>query len=162
MSVNKVILVGRLGNDPEMRATQSGNPVANFNIATSEYRTDQSGQRQEKTEWHKIVVFGRQAETCKQYLSKGRQVYLEGKIQTRQWTDQQGQTRYSTEIVAREVTFLGERGGAGASQGGGGGGWNQQAPAPAAPTPAAPAPAAPAPFGHTGGGGGFNDDDIPF
>jgi len=162
MSVNKVILVGRLGNDPEMRATQSGNPVANFNIATSEYRTDQSGQRQEKTEWHKIVVFGRQAETCKQYLSKGRQVYLEGKIQTRQWTDQQGQTRYSTEIVAREVTFLGERGGAGASQGGGGGGWNQQAPAPAAPAPAAPAPAAPAPFGHTGGGGGFNDDDIPF
>ena len=160
MSVNKVILVGRLGNDPEMRATQSGSPVANFNIATSEYRTDQSGQRQEKTEWHKIVVFGRQAETCKQYLGKGRQVYIEGKIQTRQWTDQQGQTRYSTEIVAREVTFLGDRGNAGTGASSGGGGWGQQQPAQA---PAAPAPAAPAPFGQTsGGGGGFNDDDIPF
>ena len=160
MSVNKVILVGRLGNDPEMRATQSGNPVANFNIATSEFRTDQSGQRQENTEWHRIVVFGRQAETCKQYLSKGRQVYVEGRLQTRQWTDQQGQNRSTTEIVARDVKFLGERGGASTgAPAGGGGGWNQQAPA-----PAAPAPAAPAPFGATGGGsgGGFNDDDIPF
>ena len=160
MSVNKVILVGRLGSDPEMKSTQSGSAVANLRIATSEYRTDQQGNRQEQTEWHRVVAFGKTAELCGKYLSKGRQVYLEGKIQTRQWTDQQGQTRYTTEVIAREVTFLGERtGNAGASPGGytqNQGGWGQSAPA----SPAAPAPFDSGPLG--GGGGGFNDDDIPF
>lgn len=166
MSVNKAILVGNLGSDPEIRYTQSGKPVVNFTIATSENWTDQQGQKQEKTEWHKIVVFGRQAENCKQYLSKGRKVYIEGKIQTEQWTDQQGQKRYTTKINAREVQFLSDRNSSGASApsgGGGGGGWNQNQNqnqnAPQA-APAAPAPFPPAQGG--GGGGGFNDDDIPF
>jgi single-strand DNA-binding protein len=109
MSVNKAILIGRLGSDPEVRHTQSGQAVANFNIATSENWTDKSGQRQEKTEWHRIVAWGRTAELCNQYLKKGRQVFIEGKLQTREWTDQSGQTRRTTEIKADNVTFLGGR-----------------------------------------------------
>ena len=146
MSVNKVILIGRLGSDPEVRYTQSGSPVANFTLATSDGWTDQQGQKQEKTEWHKVVVFGRQAETCKQYLSKGRQVYLEGKLETSQWTDQQGQNRYTTKVNARDVRFLGSRDNAGSSAGGGqsNDGSSQDAPAPAQgggwSQPAAPAP----------------------
>lgn len=104
--VNKVILVGRLGGDPEIRYTQSGAGVANFNIATSESWTDKEGQKQEKTEWHRIVVWGKMAETCAQYLSKGRQVFVEGRLQTRQWDDKDGNKRYTTEVIANTVQFL--------------------------------------------------------
>ena len=93
MSVNKVILVGRLGQDPEVKYTPSGAAVANFSVATNESWVDRSGQKQERTEWHRVVVWGKQAENCGQYLGKGRQVYLEGRLQTRQWQDQQGQSR---------------------------------------------------------------------
>ena len=109
-SVNKVILIGNLGRDPEIRYTQGGEPIANFSLATTEKWTDKSGQKQEATEWHRVVVWGKQAEICGQYLTKGRQVYIEGSIRTRQWQDQQGQKRYTTEIVARNVQMLGGRG----------------------------------------------------
>lgn len=104
--VNKVILVGRLGNDPEIRYTQQGVAVTNFNIATSENWVDKGGQKQERTEWHRIVVWGKMAEICSQYLGKGRQVYVEGRLQTRQWEDKDGQKRYTTEVVAATVQFL--------------------------------------------------------
>ena len=121
MSVNKVILVGRLGADPELKTLSSGQSVANFNIATSENWVDRDGQKQERTEWHRIVVWGKLAEVCRQHLGKGRQVYIDGKLQTRTWEDQQGQKRYTTEIVASTVQFLGapnERGmGASTGQG---------------------------------------------
>ncbi len=116
MSVNIAIVVGNLGKDPEVRFTQSGRAVANFPIATSESWTGQDGSPQERTEWHNIVVWGKQAESCGQYLSKGRQVFVQGRIQTRKWTDQNGQDRYTTEIVAQRVQFLGGGGGARASQ----------------------------------------------
>lgn len=112
MSVNKVILVGRLGQNPEVRYTPSGAAVANFSVATNETWTDKSGQKQERTEWHKVVVWGKLAELCGQYLQKGRQAYVEGRLQTRQWQDKDGQTKYTTEIQAQTVQFLG--GGAGA------------------------------------------------
>ena len=108
--VNKVILVGNLGANPELRYTQGQQAVANLRIATTEKWTDKSGQKQEATEWHRVVVWGRQAEICGQYLTKGRQVYIEGRIRTRQWQDQQGQKRYTTEIVAQNVQMLGGRG----------------------------------------------------
>jgi single-strand DNA-binding protein len=107
MSVNKVILVGRLGQNPEVRYTPSGAAVANFSVATNESWTDKSGQKQERTEWHKVVVWGKLAELCSQYLTKGRQCYLEGRLQTRQWQDKDGQTKYTTEIQAQTVQFLG-------------------------------------------------------
>jgi single-strand DNA-binding protein len=107
MSVNKVILVGRLGQNPEVRYTPAGAAVANFSIATSESWMDKSGQKQEKTEWHRIVVWGKTAENCNQYLSKGRQIYVEGRLPTRQWQDKDGQTKYTTEIQAQTVQFLG-------------------------------------------------------
>lgn len=106
-SVNKVIIIGNLGNDPEKRVTGSGQVVVNFNLATNEQWTDKGGQKQERTEWHRIVVWGQQAENCAQYLSKGRPVYVEGKLQTRKWDDKDGNTRYTTEIVAQRVQFLG-------------------------------------------------------
>ena len=109
--INKVILIGRLGADPEVRYTATGGAVTNFNMATNESWTDKSGQKQEKTEWHKIVVWGKMAEICGQYLSKGRQAYIEGKLQTREWTDKEGHKRYTTEIVAQNVQFLGGPGG---------------------------------------------------
>ncbi|AFY01270.1 single-stranded DNA-binding protein [Bdellovibrio bacteriovorus] len=108
--VNKVILVGRLGADPEVKAIGSGSTVARLNLATSESWV-KDGQRQERTEWHRITVWGKLAEICGKHLSKGRQVYVEGKLQTRQWEDQQGQKRYTTEIVASTVQFLGAAGG---------------------------------------------------
>ena len=108
--VNKVILVGNLGANPEMRFTQGGQAVANLRIATTERWTDKNGQKQEATEWHRVVVWGKQAEIVGQYLTKGRQVFIEGSIRTRQWQDQQGQKRYTTEIVARNVQMLGGRG----------------------------------------------------
>ncbi len=107
MSVNKVILVGRLGQNPEVRYTPAGAAVANFSVATSESWNDKSGQKQEKTEWHRIVVWGKVAELCNQYLTKGRQVYIEGRLQTRQWQDKDGQTKYTTEVQAQTVQFLG-------------------------------------------------------
>jgi single-strand DNA-binding protein len=105
--VNKVILVGRLGADPEVKTITGGNNVARLSLATSENWTDREGQKQERTEWHRVVVWGKLAELCGKYLSKGRQVYVEGRLQTRSWEDQQGQKKYSTEIVASTVQFLG-------------------------------------------------------
>ncbi|WP_413578340.1 single-stranded DNA-binding protein [Bdellovibrio sp. HCB290] len=107
--VNKVIIVGRLGADPEVKAIGSGSTVARLNIATSESWV-KDGQRQEKTEWHRVTVWGKLAEICGKHLAKGRQVYVEGKLQTRSWEDQQGQKRYATEIVANTVQFLGAAG----------------------------------------------------
>ena len=116
MAVNIAIVVGNLGKDPEVRFTQSGRAVANFSVATSDSWTGQDGNRQERTEWHNIVVWGKQAELCGQYLSKGRQVFIQGRIQTRTYEDKTGNTRYITEIVAQRVQFLGSAGGARASQ----------------------------------------------
>ena len=110
--VNKVILVGRLGSDPEVKAIGSGQTVARLSVATSEVWNDKNGQKQERTEWHRVAVWGRQAESCGKHLTKGRQVYVEGRLQTRSWEDQQGQKKYSTEIVASTVQFLGAGSGA--------------------------------------------------
>jgi len=119
--VNKVILVGNLGANPEMRFTQGGQAVANLRLATSERWTDKSGQKQETTEWHRVVVFGKQAEIVGQYLTKGRQVYIEGRLQTRQWQDQQGQKRFTTEVVAQNMRFVGGKVDIGAYEFGGAG-----------------------------------------
>jgi single-strand DNA-binding protein len=108
--VNKVIVVGRLGTDPEVRTVGNGGTVTRLSVATSENWVDKEGQKQERTEWHRIVVWGRLAEICGKHLSKGRQVYVEGRLQTRSWEDQQGQKKYSTEIVANTVQFLGAAG----------------------------------------------------
>jgi single-strand DNA-binding protein len=140
--VNKVILIGNLGANPEMRFTQGGQAVANLRIATTERWTDKSGQRQESTEWHRVVLFGKTAEIAGQYLTKGRQVYIEGRIRTRQWQDQSGQKRYTTEIVGTNMTLLGGR--AGERTG-------DEAPATIPPDD-----------GMTADFGGGPDDDIPF
>lgn len=108
--INKVILVGRLGSDPELKSVGQGSQVARFSIATSENWMDKNNQKQERTEWHRIVVWGKLAEICSKHLSKGRQVYVEGRLQTRSWEDPQGQKKYSTEIVANTVQFLGAAG----------------------------------------------------
>lgn len=107
--VNRVLLVGRLGRDPEMRYTTSGTPVANFSVATSERWNSQSGERQERTEWHNIVVWSKLAEICNQYLTKGRLVYIEGRLQTREWEDRDGNKRRTTEVVASDMRMLGSR-----------------------------------------------------
>ena len=107
--VNKVILIGNLGRDPEVRSTPSGQPVATFTLATSRRWKDKNGQRQEQTEWHQIVVWGKQGENCGKYLKKGRPVFVEGRLQTRSWEDQSGNKRYTTEVVAQAVQFLGGR-----------------------------------------------------
>jgi single-strand DNA-binding protein len=112
--VNKAIIIGNLGRDPEVRFTPSGRAVAKFSVATTEKWTDQQGQKQEKTEWHNIVVWGKQAETCGQYLSKGRQVFVEGRITNRSYDDKDGNKKYITEIIARDVRFLGGGGQGGA------------------------------------------------
>lgn len=134
--INKVIIVGNLGQDPEVRFTQNGSAIANLSIATSESWKDQQGQMQEKTEWHKVAIFGKTAEVAGEYLRKGSQVYIEGKLQTRKWQDQNGQDRYTTEIVVQpysgSMQMLGGRGGDGGNAGGGyqrpqGGGMQQQA-----------------------------------
>ena len=117
MSVNKVLLIGNLGRDPEVRYLPSGNPVANFSIATSENYTDRNGTKQERTDWHNIVVYGKQAELCGQYLKKGRQVFVEGRISYRNYEAKDGSgKRYVTDIVAQRVQFLGGRAGAGADE----------------------------------------------
>ena len=174
--INKVILVGNLGADPETRAMPSGTTVANLRIATSEsWRDKQSGEQQERTEWHRVVLFGRLGEIAAEYLKKGSQVYIEGSLRTRKWQDKQGQERYSTEIVGNDMQMLGGRGGGvgggggaggggdiergssgssgggrgGRSSGGGGGGGDPY----------------PDEYAHSGGGGGKAedfDDDIPF
>ncbi len=108
-SVNKVILVGNLGRDAELRYTQGGAAMATLNLATTEVWTDKSQQRQEKTEWHRVVLWGKQAETLSEYLTKGKQVYVEGRLQTRQWDDKDGNTRYTTEIRADRVVLIGGR-----------------------------------------------------
>jgi len=118
--VNKVILIGNLGRDPELRYTQSGQPVANFTLATTESWNKRDGSgREEKTEWHRIVAWARTAELCAQYLAKGRSVYVEGRLQTREWEDREGKKQRTTEIVATTVQFLGGRGGAGGAAGAG-------------------------------------------
>jgi single-strand DNA-binding protein len=118
MAVNKAILVGNLGRDPELRYLPSGQTVANFTLATSDSYTDRGGSKQERTDWHNIVVYGKQAELCGQYLKKGRQVYVEGRISNRQWEAKDGTgKRYRTEIVAQRIQFLGGRAGAGANGG---------------------------------------------
>jgi len=114
MSVNKVLLIGRLGNNPEIRYTNTGTAVANFNLATSESWNDKTGQKQERTEWHRVVVWGKLAELCEKYLAKGRQCFVEGRLQTRSWDDKDGNKRYTTEIVANTVQFLGTAAGASA------------------------------------------------
>jgi single-strand DNA-binding protein len=134
--VNKVILVGNLGNDPEVRYMPNGNAVANLSIATSESWKDQQGQLQEKTEWHKVTMYRRLAEIAGEYLKKGSQIYLEGKLQTRKWQDQQGNDRYTTEVIADQLQMLGGRnesgggggGGQSSGQSGGGQGGYQQSP----------------------------------
>jgi single-strand DNA-binding protein len=115
--INKVILVGRLGADPEMKTVGQGQTVTRLNVATSESWMGKDGQKQEKTEWHRITVWGKLAEICGKHLSKGRQVYVEGKLQTRSWEDQQGQKKYATEVVASTVQFLGASGERTTSQG---------------------------------------------
>ena len=148
-SINKVILVGRLGRDPEMKYTASGTPFCRFSMATDEGWTDKgSGERTERTEWHNIVVWDKLAEICNNYLTKGRMVYIEGSLQTREWDDQEGNKKKMTEIRARYMVMLSS--GAGDSAGGGG--------------QRRPAVAAEAPSGHSGGGGTstITDDDIPF
>lgn len=106
-SLNKIMLIGNLGADPEKRFLGSGQAVTNFRIATTEHWKDKQGNKQERTEWHRIVVYGPQAEACEKYLSKGRPVYVEGSLRTRQWEDQQGNTKYMTEVIAQRVQFLG-------------------------------------------------------
>ncbi|WP_255991837.1 single-stranded DNA-binding protein [Chitinolyticbacter albus] len=164
-SLNKVLLIGNLGRDPETRFLPSGGAVCNFSIATTERFKDKQGQQQEKTEWHNIVMYNRLAEIAGEYLKKGSSVYIEGRIQTRKWQDKQtGADRYTTEIVADQMQMLSGRGGGGGQQGGsygGGDDFNQEysspAPAPAARPQAAPAPRPAAPKN-------FDDfeDDIPF
>ncbi len=109
-SVNKVILIGNLGKDPEVRHTQGGSAVATFSIATNEAWNNREGQREERTEWHRVVAFGKLADICGQYLKKGKQVYIEGRLQTRSWDDRDGNKRYTTEIVANQMTMLGRAG----------------------------------------------------
>ena len=113
MSVNKVILVGHLGAEPELRVTSSGTPVCNMRLATNHSFTDKDGNRQEQTSWHRVVTWGKQGETCHAHLSKGRQVYIEGRIQNRSWDDKDGNKRYTTEVVSHQVVFLGGRTGGG-------------------------------------------------
>jgi single-strand DNA-binding protein len=148
-SVNKVILVGNLGRDAELRYTPGGAAVATLNLATTEVWNDRNNQRQEKTEWHRVVLWGKQAESLQEYLTKGKQIYVEGRLQTRQWDDKDGNKRYTTEIKADRITLLGGGGGAGGGRGGAGGGSE---------------------YGPRSGGGAMDeppvepitDDDIPF
>lgn len=151
--VNKVILVGNLGKDPEMKYTASGAAIANLTVATSESWNDkQTGEKKEQTEWHRVVFFRRLAEIAGEYLHKGSQVYIEGKLQTRKWQDQNGQDRYTTEVVGNDMQMLGGRGGdsgGGSSTGGGGGGFRNNPPAQDN-------------SDQQGSDGGFADDDIPF
>ncbi|HVS01767.1 MAG TPA: single-stranded DNA-binding protein [Thermoanaerobaculia bacterium] len=140
--VNKVILVGNLGRDPEIRSLPSGQAVANFSLATNRKYKDRDGNRQEQTEWHNVVCFGRQAEIAGQYLTKGKQIYVEGRLQTRSWDDREsGKKVYRTEVIVDNFQMLGQRGGGDHDQGAAAGGYEPEA---------------------STGGGGAEDDDIPF
>lgn len=170
--VNKVILIGNLGGDPEVRYTPSGAAVVNVNLATNESWTDRSGERQERTEWHRLVLWSKLAEIAGQYLRKGSKVFVEGRLQTRSWDDQGGQKRYTTEVVVNDLQMLdgrGEGGDAGAPGG----------PPPGGPPPGGPPPGGPSEAGGTGGSGDYppsgggggsqgaaqgaaDDDDLPF
>jgi len=161
--VNKVILVGNLGADPETRAMPSGTTVANIRIATSESWKDKtSGEQQERTEWHRVALFGRLGEIAAEYLKKGSQVYIEGSIRTRKWQDKEGKERFSTEIVANEMQMLGGRGGGGAGEGmNRGGGGRSAANAPPQDQGDYGEPTTGSGAGPSGGKDDF-DDDIPF
>lgn len=180
-SVNKVILVGNLGANPELKYLPSGQPVCEFRIATSETYRDRNEQTQERTEWHRIVVWGKTGENCAKFLTKGQKVYIDGRLQTRTWDDKEGKKQYMTEVVANQVVFLSgprggaeegarggesysapgggggyERGGGGYERGGGGrGGYGRGEPSPAQPS-------GPPPSADMGDFGGAADDDIPF
>ncbi len=130
--INKVILVGNMGNDPEVRYTPAGAAVTTISVATTESWKDKEGNKQEKTEWHRVVFFGRLAEIAGEYLKKGSQVYIEGKLRTNKWQDQSGQDRYTTEVLANEMQMLGGRGGDSGSGGFGGGGGRSMPSAPKA------------------------------
>jgi len=161
-SVNKVILIGNLGRDPEVRYAPSGAAICNVTIATSrQWKNKDSGERQEETEWHRVVFYDRLAEIAGEYLKKGKSVYIEGRLKTRKWTDKDGVEKYTTEIIAQEMTMLGSRGEGGSDddRGGGGGGYAPRSAPPAGRAPAAPAGKAPAKSST-----GFDDmdDDIPF
>ena len=147
--INKVILIGNLGGDPELRYTGSGTAVCNFTVATNESYKDKEGNMVDKTEWHRVVAWGRLAEICGEYLKKGRQVFIEGSLQTNQWEDKEGNTRYTTEVKAREMQMLGSREG-----NSNGGGYNQSQPE------QRPAQAV---AQSSGDGASFGpDDDLPF
>ena len=151
-SVNKVILVGNLGKDPESRYLPDGGAVCNFSVATTDKWKDKGGEAQERTEWHRVSTFSKLAEICGEYLKKGSQVYIEGRLQTRKWQDKEGKDRYTTEIVADRMQMLGSRGGGSESMG-------------QPKTSSAPADAGGAkPAAKKGGGASFDDmdDDIPF
>jgi single-strand DNA-binding protein len=157
MGVNKVILLGNLGKDPELRYTPSQVPVCNFSLATSERRKDSNGQWSDHVEWHTVITFGKTAENCSNFLKKGRQVYIEGKIQTRKWQDKEGKDRYTTEILANTVQFIGAKEGAGKS-----GGAQMMESSSSVPMPSLPTADA---IAAASGGGSemtFDDDDIPF
>jgi len=159
MSVNKVILVGRLGRDPETRYTGSGQAVANFTMATDESYKDRNGERQKRTEWHRITAWGKLAEICQQYLKKGTMVYIEGRIQSREWQDKEGQKRTSFDIVANTMKMLSSRADAAAAGGGMGGGASRAG--------EDVDQSAPAEESYGGGGGQaagpeISDEDIPF
>jgi single-strand DNA-binding protein len=160
-SLNKVIIIGNLGRDPEMRYMPSGDALANFSVATTDTWKDKAGAKQEKTEWHRVSMFGKLAEIAGEYLKKGSQVYIEGRLQTREWTDKEGQKRTTTEIVANEMKMLGGRGDGGGERGGAdrqdyG---TRESSAPKPDRQPATRPAAPKPVSS-----GFDDleDDIPF
>ena len=154
--VNKVILIGNLGSDPEVRYTPDGVPVANFSLATSESWNDRNtGERQERTEWHRLVLWRKLAEIAGQYLKKGARIYVEGKLQTRSWDDQSGQKRYTTEIVVNDMQMLDSRGEAGSGSGGRDAGYSDR---PASGQDSGPAAQSAAPPPGPGG----DDDDLPF
>ena len=161
-SLNKVILIGNLGKDPETRYAPSGDAICNITVATSEsWKDKNTGEKKEQTEWHRVVFFGRLAEIAAQYLRKGSQIYVEGRLQTRKWQDKEGQDRYTTEIRGDEMKMLGSRQGAGGDAGGrqyDAGGYDSAPPRPAPAPQSAPAKA---PAKGSGGFGDF-DDDIPF
>jgi single-strand DNA-binding protein len=158
MSVNKVILVGRLGRDPETRYTGSGQAVSNFSVATDESYKDRNGERQKRTEWHKIVVWGKQAEIAQQYLKKGSLVFIEGRIQSREWQDKEGQKRTSFEIVANNFRMLGGRAEAAAAGAGAMGGGAPRA----SDDFEQSAPPEESYGGGSAGGPEISDEDIPF
>jgi len=180
-SVNKVIILGNLGRDPELRYTPSGSAVCNVSIATTRnWKSREGGERQEETEWHRVVFYDRLAEIAGEYLKKGRPVYVEGRLKTRKWQDKEGKDNYTTEIIAEQMQLLGGRDGGGDDMGGGGGGGYSRErssersggggsgrdsgdfDAPRAPAPRAAAPRAPAPAPKAATGFDDMDDDIPF